>query len=119
MLAHLWLALGVGCSLECLPVASPCAVGFSQHDSWVLSRNIPRLSVRRDPCVNGEVSCDFALEVTQCHLCIFWIIRPVQIQGGDCTRVGMPRGMVYWEGERPPGDQHPLCEVTGPVSEYF
>lgn len=40
-----WQALDAGCWIGCLHVASPCTLGFSQHGIWILSRNIPRVSV--------------------------------------------------------------------------
>ena len=76
-----WLALDAGCWLECLHVASACDLVFPQHDGWILNRNIPRGSILRDPGLKGKVSCDLALEVTQCQfLCLFLVSGPVQIQ---------------------------------------
>lgn len=67
-------------------MASARDLVFSQHDGWILNRNIPRVSVLRDPGIKGKDSCDLAVEVTVSIPLSFLGVR-TSSDSEDCTRV--------------------------------
>lgn len=75
--------VSLGSQLECLHMASPWGLDFSEPGSWVLRNSLPRAIIARGPGRSCEASCDLALEIPKhsfCHiLFVKQVLRPSQI----------------------------------------